>query len=73
MSVETFPGGTAHYHHHFGTGPHSSNSIILKDGEVLIHSLKPPSALALPKWGRGGLLSVPQRKGEIFLYLLDRH
>lgn len=69
--METFPGGTAHYHHHFGTGPHSSNSGILKDGDVLIHSLKPPSALALPK--AGGLLSAPQRKGEIFLYLLDRH
>lgn len=66
MSVETFPGGTAHYHHHFGTGPHSSNSGILKDGDVLIHSLKPPSALALPKWGRGVFCLLPKGKVRSF-------
>ena len=35
MSVETFPGGTAHYHHHFGTGPHSSKSTVSKDGAFI--------------------------------------
>lgn len=49
VSVETFPGGTAHYHHQFGTVPHSSNGSILKDGDVLIHMLKSLSAPALPR------------------------
>lgn len=69
VSVEIFPGGTARCHHHFGTGPHSSKSRVLKDEDVLIHSCKLPSCLVLPKIG---LLSAPQREGKIFLYPLGR-
>lgn len=60
MSVDTFPEGKAHYHHHFGTGPHSSKSSVLKDGDVLIHILRSPSALALPK--RGTSVCSPEER-----------
>lgn len=68
MSVETFPGGTAPDHHHFGTAPLSSKSNVLMDGAFISSK-----TLLLLCCQRGGLLPAPQRKGEVFLYPLDRH
>lgn len=64
MSVDTLPGGKTHYHHHAGTGPHSSNSSVLKDGDVLTHILRFPSALALPK--RGASVCSPKERWDFF-------
>lgn len=68
MSVETFPGGTAPDHHHFGTAPLSSKSNVLMDGAFISSK-----TLLLLCCQRGGLLPAPQREGEVFLYPLDRH
>lgn len=68
MSVETFPGGTAPDHHHFGTAPLSSKSNVLMDGAFISSK-----TLLLLCCQRGGLLPAPQREGEVFLHPLDRH